>query len=1263
MLSYSIAATVINGTASSIAIAPPPAYAAGDLLVLVVTGGSATAGAAVSATAPSGWTRLSSSGAGLSVFTKTATGSEPASYTVTTGATATIAAYVAAYPAATVASHSFSASGSGAVSYTGTWPSAGSSQLVLAIAAAVASGSNAGYQNVVYPPGLTAGVPVFGQALPDNTAGAYPCAAGLSDVTGSVMSGLPAPVFTTPQPAVIYAGFIVLTLAGASAPLTVTAACAYPQATPGLLLTVKALSGAVSAAQASAAGAFTQFYASGTSQAPAAALTPAASGSWVYGAVTENFAAAAGTAYTANGATTFSQNASGTGNASAYGTFRGTASTTAGTPVTLGGSAPANAYFTAALAEVPAAPGHSLSETATATATGLVPGNFATTSVSQSAVFPVAPPAGSLLVAMVSANSLYPNGNASVTIADSAGLTWWPLAEVRYPSYSGVWAASTAGALTASASLTVTPSRSASRQRGRHRTASATVTPARRAAPSGAHYTATAALTVTPSRSATPRGGPPAGAVLDESGAPVLDESGAVILDESEPAARYATASLTVTPSRSVSRIHGNARGASLTVTPSRSAVPSGVNYGVTASLAVTPALTAAAAGGGGTPADAVLDESGSPVLDEAGAYVLDESTPGAMRASASLSVALAANATGRVPSVAGPWSAARAGLPGDSSATNWASQAGQFLTAHGITPVYAGTLIWTPAAVSAGVTQAFSWLTQPSAGWLPAADVDQPFEMAVGATSVGRVQVPVLASGNGADLQVLLCADNGSGSPLASAPLASAVIPASHILAASATGSLASAGPLATARHNTSLLGAYASMPWTPPAVSANGAGSFATPATSGNFTVLVGGYDSTAHAASGYVAVVAYQGTSLSGGAVQPALPQPAWFTSAAVTADSVVVAGGLAASGTLATVWTAPWTPGTGTVGAWSSQQALPAANVYGAMAAWGSQVYVIGGSPNDTAASATSAVWTASAQSGQVTAWTAAPSLPQKVIQPYAAVVGNWLVVAGGQNTSGTTVAYTWYSAINADGSLAGWQQGPALPQAVFAFGPGWNLAVTDSAVVIVSGFTSGTTASPFTQALPVSPDGPAGAWQAQQWGSSAAGVFAAGAYPAGPQGQWQVAAMHNTAFDLAPLGPVALVSVPLPATGLTSGDTYHVVMRQLGGSASDGLTLGVMASSGTGWKYAPRGADAAWTATSGSQVAMNVYNGTASGNALHLVQDSGAGLVTLVHAGATGLLTGVMESASFPSESPEAVLGTVTQVTWNGSLPSGLVTLA
>jgi len=1226
MISCSIATTPINGTASSIAIAPPPAYAAGNLLVMVVTGGGATAGAAVSATAPSGWTALSSSGAGLSVFYKTATGSEPASYAVTMSATCCIAAYVAAYPAATIASHSFGNSASGVTSYTGTWPSAASSQLVLAPAAAVASAGNAGYQNVVYPSGLTAEIPVFGQALPFQPGTVvYPCAAGLYDVTGSVMSGLPAPQFTSPQPCTAYAGFIVLTLTGTSAPLRVTASVAYPEATPGLLLTVKALTGAAPPAAIIAGGAVAAFSAGGTSQAPQAPVTPNASGSLVYGAATLNLASASAVTFTPGTHTTFSQNASSAGNPGTYGTFRSTAATTAGTPVTLGGTAPVNPYFTVALAEILAAPGSSLSETATAAASGMAPGDFATTAVSQTAVFAVPPAAGSLLVAMVSANSYWPYGSAVVTITDSSGLAWTPLVQQPSLSYSGVWIAQV---------------------------------PA-----------------------------PPSSYVVeDEGGGTVLDEAGGQVYDESGPGStslfRQPGHAAKGRPAARKGTVHGSP-GAPYVFVPvvvapftqphravsgrasARKGTAAAENLG--AAYVYVPVIPAAftqpdravpahpaarhgtTAGSPGAPyayvppshTFVILDEAGSAVLDEAGGQVYDESGPG--------------------PAPASPaWSAARAGLNGDESAVNWASQVSQFLTTHGVVPVYGGSRIWTVAQPADTVTTAFAWLDAATPGWLPAAAVSQPFAMPAGATAVGRVQVPVQASGSGADLQVSLCPDNGSGSPNVSSPLASVTVPASHIAALSAAGSLATAGPLATAQCNTALPGTWSPSPWTQPALSANGAGSYATPATSGGFTALVGGYDTTAAAPSASVYVIASQGATVSTGTAQPSLPKAAYLAAAAVTTDSVVVAGGLGAAGALGNAWTASWDPGLGVIGAWSAQQALPAASVNAAMASWGTTVYVIGGSTAGTAATAVSTVLTASASTGQISAWTAGPPLPVKTFAPYAAVVGSWLVVAGGQSTAGAAQTAVWYSAVNADGSLAGWQQGPSLPQPAYAYGPSWNLAVTDSAVMIVGGPTTGGANSPYTQVLAVSPDGPAAAWQLSNWDG---GEFQAAAYPAAGPGQWQLFSLHTTTFATGLLYPVPLLSVPLPVSGLTPGATYHVVLRQSGGSAVNSLALGAMASgTGAGWLWQPR-SGGTWTPAPGQQVAVNVFDQTAGGNPLHLVQDSGAGVTTLTYQGAGGLLNGVLESTVFPPGSPEAVLPSVVQVTYGtGGVPTGLVQL-
>jgi hypothetical protein len=440
ILAYSTAVTQVNVSSTSLSVAPPAAYQSGGLLVMTVIGGG-TAGTAVAAATPSGWTALSSSGAGMGVFWKTA-GTEPAAYTITMSATCCAAAHIAAYPAATINSHSFGNSSTGRASYSTTYPSGvGSEQLVLIPAGAVASEPeyNAGYQNVVFPTGTSTQVPAFGPALPNPSPYVYPCSTGLSSVIGSAISGLLVPVFTSPQLCSLYTGFIVITFIGSSSPLAVTATVLYPSGMPGLALTVKALSGAVTSSTIISSAATTSFYANGAVQAPQASITPNFTGSLVYGAVTENIGATTGSIFTANAATTLSQNIADTAWNSIYGTMRSKNATTADVPVTLGGATPVNAFTTVALAEIPAAPGTAVTEVATATGYSTIPQNFATTSVSQMAVFPVAPAVSNLLIAMVSANTYTNVGSSNVTISDTSGFTWIPVAQVTYPSYSGIW--------------------------------------------------------------------------------------------------------------------------------------------------------------------------------------------------------------------------------------------------------------------------------------------------------------------------------------------------------------------------------------------------------------------------------------------------------------------------------------------------------------------------------------------------------------------------------------------------------------------------------------------------------------------------------------------------------------------------------------------------------------------------------------------------------------------------------------------------------
>lgn len=112
-----------------------------------------------------------------------------------------------------------------------------------------------------------------------------------------------------------------------------------------------------------------------------------------------------------------------------------------------------------------------------------------------------------------------------------------------------------------------------------------------------------ATLTVTPSFSATPSRGQPSSAtltvtpnlgsfILDESGSSLDDEGGSNIWDQQGAASATVThfgiASLTVTPNFTAVAKHGNARQASLTVTPSQTVTTLRVQV-ATASLTVTP--------------------------------------------------------------------------------------------------------------------------------------------------------------------------------------------------------------------------------------------------------------------------------------------------------------------------------------------------------------------------------------------------------------------------------------------------------------------------------------------------------------------------------------------------------------------------------------------------------------------------------------------------------------------------------------------------
>ena len=128
-------------------------------------------------------------------------------------------------------------------------------------------------------------------------------------------------------------------------------------------------------------------------------------------------------------------------------------------------------------------------------------------------------------------------------------------------------------------------------------------------------------------------------------------------------------------------------------------------------------------------------------------------------------------------------WSAALNGIRDNLDATNHATQAVQELGTHAVYPVYQGNqLLSTLSNTNTLADGEFFWIdaTLPD-GNLLVNDLDQPFVMPAGATSLGRIKLALKPIGNGADIRLTLYPDN-AGAPNTASPIASAVIPKEQI-------------------------------------------------------------------------------------------------------------------------------------------------------------------------------------------------------------------------------------------------------------------------------------------------------------------------------------------------------------------------------------------------------------------------------------------------------------------------------------------------
>lgn len=580
-------------------------------------------------------------------------------------------------------------------------------------------------------------------------------------------------------------------------------------------------------------------------------------------------------------------------------------------------------------------------------------------------------------------------------------------------------------------------------------------------------------------------------------------------------------------------------------------------------------------------------------------------------------------------------WSAARSGTLGDTGAVDASAQLNQLLGTHGITVVRQGVSVVTPDGHGGN-----DWLYH-----LDSYDLAQPFAMS--GTTIGRVALPLLAVGSGADLIVSLYT-NSAGAP--GTLLTSTRVPASWIAQQSALAGVAgpssaaptlqdTGNPLATAPSYTFHIGPWtANASWSFPNVTATTrlvvAGGTAT--LPGDYVVSVGGLDAGSTVTANVFTYQFLGGTSVGLATAQPSLPQQLDFAAVTSTADTVICLGGVDhTANETAVVYTASW-DGAGTVGAWSQQASLPqpVGNNWFNAATWNSStVYLVGGL-NTGATVPLNTVYWANIQNGQITVWHTAPPYPYTVQSASVAVIGNMLVVADDESPVLTTTnGASNYAPINPDGSLGAWQTGPFSPIGITA-----GVVNLGSGIFAVGGFTTVQTSD--LQSLSFDSSGP-GNWFRSTYSGALPNILQSfpAAFATGTD-QWQVFYFGPTGGYLtATLTRIPMISVPLPATGLSNGTTYHVVLDQAGGDASDYLRVAddLNVFPGNPTVLTRANGSSSWVAgTSGHAIPMTVYDGSATGSVIHLWEDSGARVTTVARSTTPNQnVIGVLEATAQP----------------------------
>jgi N-acetylneuraminic acid mutarotase len=241
---------------------------------------------------------------------------------------------------------------------------------------------------------------------------------------------------------------------------------------------------------------------------------------------------------------------------------------------------------------------------------------------------------------------------------------------------------------------------------------------------------------------------------------------------------------------------------------------------------------------------------------------------------------------------------------------------------------------------------------------------------------------------------------------------------------------------------------------------------------AMAGDIAFLIGGYDGAAARAEVWYAPVTAAGV-IGAWTQTRSLPAARYAHSAAGLQGRLYVVGGYDGSAPRSEVWSAPISS-SGALGGWVAEEPLPLAVYAHAFISGENTLYVLGGYNGG----ARNNVWhTRVNADGSLVGWTPGPALTEAVYSVAASMNGSHLYLSGGYDGL-SAKNKVWRSAIDGAGAPVGWIADTALPSGVHA-----HAMEAVPGALVVSGGNGGTLARAATLRGPLNADGSVAYWSA------------------------------------------------------------------------------------------------------------------------------------------------------------------------------------